>query len=213
MESILKEQNELVVRQIFQAEQNERIRIARDLHDSIGQKLSVMKMLLPRGDGNKDLEKISSYLDETATEVRAISHNLIPEILNFGLMKALDDMVDKINETESIKVDYSSDMNLNELKLSRQTELSVFRIVQEILNNIIKHAQTPVIHMNIKLETGFVHIVIADKGKGFDLNRIEQSEGIGWKNIFARIQLLNGKIDIHSEKNKGSKFMINVPVA
>lgn len=213
LELMLKEQNELVVRQIFQAEQKERIRIARDLHDSIGQKLSVMKMLLPKSEGNKDLQKISIYLDETATEVRSISHNLIPEILNFGLMKAIDDLVDKINASQKMKVGYHSDISINDLKLAKQTELSVFRIVQEILNNIIKHAQTPVILMELKLVHEFIHIHIADKGKGFDLNKIDQSDGIGWKNIFARIKLLNGNIDIQSEKNKGSQFIINVPIA
>lgn len=212
LELMLKEQNEMVVREIFQAEQKERIRIARDLHDSIGQKLSVMKMLLPKSEESKELEKISSYLDETATEVRSISHNLIPEILNFGLIKALDDLVDKINVSTKINVDYRSEAGLKDLKLEKQTELSVFRIVQEILNNIIKHAQTSAILMEIKLKSEFIHIHIADNGTGFDVDSIDQSQGIGWKNIFARIKLLNGKIDIRSEKNKGSQFIINVPV-
>ncbi len=210
---ILKEQNELVVREIFQAEQKERIRIARDLHDSIGQKLSVMKMILPKSEGNQDIEMIANYLDETATEVRNISHNLIPEILNFGLIKAIDDLVDKINSTDGIKVNYLPDLNLNNVKLSKQTELSVFRIIQEILNNIIKHAQTKGIDIVLKFDNEFIHISIADDGKGFDPKKIQNSDGIGWKNIYARIKLINGNIDIHSEKNKGSKFIINFPIA
>src|SRR5574343_1981078 len=123
-------------------------------------------------------------------------------------MKALDDLVDKINVSTKINVYYISEAGLKDLKLEKQTELSVFRIVQEILNNIIKHAQTSAILMEIKLKSEFIHIHIADNGTGFDVDSIDQSQGIGWKNIFARIKLLNGKIDIRSEKNKGAQFII-----
>ncbi len=211
-EKLLRLQDEKNVRDIFEAEQKERIRIARDLHDSIGQKLSVIKMLLPKREGDKDLEKISEFLNETAAEVRNISHNLIPEILNFGLLKALEDMTDKINQSGKIKVEFTPEINLNDIKLSRQTELSLYRIIQEILNNIIKHAQTTGVSLTVKAIENFIQINIIDNGKGFELNAIEQSQGIGWKNIFARIKLINGKIDIHSEKNKGSQFLINVPI-
>ncbi|MGE4346761.1 MAG: tetratricopeptide repeat protein [Flavobacteriaceae bacterium] len=207
-----KEEEQKINSAIFESEQKERVRIARDLHDSIGQKLSVMKMLLPKADGNENLTKISSFLDETATEVRSISHNLIPEILNFGLIKAIDEIADKINSTENIKVEFKADETLKQLSLPKQTEVSLYRIVQEILSNIVKHSQTDKILIEIKSLSGFVQINIKDNGVGFDTNVIDESEGLGWKNIFARIKLINGNLKIQSEKNKGSDFLINIPV-
>lgn len=211
-DKLLRAQEEKNVREIFEAEQNERIRIARDLHDSIGQKLSVIKMLLPEHNDNPELKKISGYVDETAREVRTISHNLIPEILNFGLLKALEELTDQINQSHKIKVDFSSALDQTQLFLSKRTELSVYRIIQEILNNIIKHAQTQKVSLKLTVVDNFIQIFIADFGRGFEISNLEKSEGIGWKNIFARIKLINGNIDIHSDKNKGSQFLINVPI-
>lgn len=207
-----KEEEQKINSVIFESEQKERIRIARDLHDSIGQKLSVMKMLLPKADGNENLAKISGFLDETATEVRSISHNLIPEILNFGLIKAIDEMTDRINSTENISVEFRTNETTNRLNLNKQTEISVYRIIQEIMSNIVRHSKTDKILIEIKSFPDFIQINIKDNGIGFDINAIDQSEGLGWKNIFARIKLINGNLKVHSEKNKGSDFLINIPV-
>ncbi|MCS6979059.1 MAG: sensor histidine kinase [Flavobacteriales bacterium] len=211
-EKLLQQQHEKSVQEIFQAEQNERIRIARDLHDSIGQKLAVIRMLMPPHNQEPKLEKMHRYLEETAQEVREISHNLIPEILNFGLVKAIQSLVDRIHSTEKIQVAFHAEEALNKLTLPRETELSLYRIVQEILSNIIRHARTERIQVNLSLEGHEVHIRIEDSGVGFDTEKIDESRGIGWKNIFARIRLVNGKIRIHSEKNKGSQFLISIPV-
>ncbi|GIV32624.1 MAG: hypothetical protein KatS3mg031_0159 [Chitinophagales bacterium] len=209
----LREQHDKSVREIFRAEQNERIRIARDLHDSIGQKLAVMRMILPKAEGNKELEKVSAYLEETANEVRNISHNLIPEILNFGLAKAIENLADRINSTEQLKVTFTLDEQLHKISLPKQSELSLYRIIQEILSNIIRHAQTDTVNIHLGADDKFVQLVIEDKGHGFDTRAIDESKGLGWKNIFARIKLINGNIKIQSEKNKGSTFVINIPIA
>jgi signal transduction histidine kinase len=212
-EQLIQQQSEKTLQEIFNAEQKERIRIARDLHDSIGQKLAVMRMLLPKADGNKELEKVSAYLDETANEVRSISHNLIPEILNFGLVKAVENLVDRINSTENICVDFTADEELYKLTLSKQTELSLYRIIQEIISNIIRHSKTEKLKIELNADKNFVHISITDSGIGFNTEAIDESKGLGWKNIFARIKLINGNIKIQSEKNKGSNFLINIPIA
>lgn len=212
-EQLLQQQHEKNVQEIFHAEQNERIRIARDLHDSIGQKLSVIRMLLPIQDVNTNMQKIASYLDETAAEVRAISHSLIPEILNLGLIKAMENLAEQIKNTNNIHVQFIADKNLQKLSLSKQTELSLYRIVQEILSNIIRHSKTETLDIELKATEDFVQILIEDKGVGFDTENINETKGIGWKNIFARIKLINGNIQIRSEKNKGSHFLINIPVA
>ncbi len=210
---LMQQQNEKTIREIFNAEQKERIRIARDLHDSIGQKLAVMRMLLPKSNEHPELEKVASYLDETATEVRSISHNLIPEILNFGLIKAIEGLADRINSTENIKVNFRADDSLQKLSLSKQTELSLYRIVQEILSNIIRHSKTDSVLMEMKCVDDMVQLVVKDNGVGFETQQIDESKGLGWKNIFARIKLMNGDIKIESQKNRGSNFLIHIPIA
>ncbi len=196
---------------IFESEQKERIRIARDLHDSIGQKLSVMKMLLSSEDeGN--LKKAVSFLDETTEEVRAISHNLVPEILNLGLTKALENLAEQLNQSNKIKVNLNITPMLTKLQLAKQTEVSLYRIIQEIISNIIKHAKTDSILINVATKENFLQINIQDNGIGVDVKAIEASSGLGWKNIFARIKLINGELKIQSEKQKGSNFYINIPI-
>lgn len=210
---LLRQQNEKALQEIFNAEQKERIRIARDLHDSIGQKLAVMRMILPKAEGSMELEKIKDYLDETANEVRNISHNLIPEILNFGLVKAIEHLTDRINSTENIRVAFTADEQIQKITLPKQTELSLYRIIQEILSNILRHSKTEHLKIELTSESNFVRIAITDNGVGFSTETIDESKGLGWKNIFARIKLINGSIKIQSEKNKGSQFLINIPIA
>lgn len=210
---LIREQNEHTIRKIFDAEQKERIRIARDLHDSIGQKLSVMKMLLTSKDITSKADEVSNFLDETATEVRAISHNLVPEIINLGLSKAIENLVERMNSTDSIHVHFSQKNENKNKFVSKQTELSLYRIIQEITSNIIRHSQTKELNIELEYQVDAIQIVIVDHGVGFDRSRIDESNGLGWKNIFARIKLVNGKIKINSEKDKGSNFLINIPIA
>jgi len=207
-ELLLKEQNEKAVKEIFHAEQKERIRIARDLHDSIGQKLSVMRMLLSGNRGSTDLQKVSDFMDETAAEVRSISHNLIPEILNFGLMKAIEALADRINSTENVKVRFEVDEAMKDVKLSEQKELSVYRTVQEILSNIVRHSQAEKVDISVRADPQSVQIIIEDNGIGFDTEAIDASQGLGWKNIFARVKLMDGQLKVHSQKNSGSRFIL-----
>lgn len=209
---LLQEQHEKSIREIFEAEQKERIRIARDLHDSIGQKLAVMRMLLPSKDEFPDIKKVTNYLDEITSEVRNISHNLIPEILNFGLVKALESLATRINSTKHIQVHFVADKKIDDLELPKQTELSLYRIIQEITSNIVRHSQTKNLTLELIHLSESIQITITDEGIGFDNEAIDESTGLGWKNIFARIKLANGKIKIHSEKDKGSQFMINIPI-
>lgn len=200
-----------MVKEIYKAEQKERVRLARDLHDSIGQKLSVMKMLLPN-DEHLDLGKIHQYLDETANEVRSISHNLIPEILNLGFLKALKNLADYYNASK--KINFKLDIKENAVfrSISKEVEVALYRILQELLTNITKHAQAGEIEMTVSFDNNEIVIIVNENGRGLDKDKIKQSKGLGWRNIFARIQLLNGSIDVESKSGLGSTFIIKIPV-
>ncbi|MCB0708405.1 MAG: hypothetical protein KDC15_03320 [Chitinophagaceae bacterium] len=207
-------EQQLQTQALYEGEQKERIRIAQDLHDSIGQKLSVMKLLLPDGENNTEtdnhrLQKISTLLDETTSEVRNISHNLVPEILNFGLLKALEKTAVQINNSKTVHC-FIIKTEWLKINLSKQTEVVVFRIVQEILNNMVRHAGASKINIKLNENSNNLQIFIEDNGKGFDPSKMENSEGLGWKNLQARTKLIGGKLHIAAEKGNGSRFEISV---
>lgn len=216
LRTVLAAQQQLATKALFEGEQNERMRIARDLHDSIGQMLSVVKMQLS-GLRFKDepqqnnVLQTQDLLDKTIEEVRHISHNLIPEELNFGIVSALEELCSRINNTEGTKVHLSVNEAVKNYGFSKPFELSLYRIVQEILNNMLKHANASAIHIGMLREEQSILLDIRDDGKGFDTADIAASKGIGWKNIFARVNLLNGKMDIRSEKIKGTQIQIMLP--
>jgi two-component system NarL family sensor kinase len=200
---------------IFEGEQKERIRIARDLHDSIGQMLSVIKMnissLNQRHSYDQAIEGMLTLVDETITEVRHISHDLIPEELNFGLFAALEDLCEKINLAGTTKVSINVPDNAREHQFDKSNELSIYRIVQEVLSNMVRHAHATQIDINVVQHIQNMTLFIKDNGKGFDVNNIQQSKGLGWKNIAARVNLLDGKLQILSEQLSGTQIEITIP--
>ena len=212
LQTALYKQQELATKAVFEGEQNERIRIARDLHDGIGQMLSVVKMNVSTlNPGDKVVAGTLGLVDKTIDELRAISHNLIPEALNFGLVAALEDTCSKINETGTTKVTLDLAAELKNHTLTQQHELSIYRIVQEVLHNMTRHANASHIWLAIKISNGGLMIAIADDGDGFDVSKIDASKGIGWKNISARIRLMDGKMNIRSEKSSGTQIHISIP--
>ncbi len=205
-------QQEIATKSIFEGEQNERIRIARDLHDGIGQMLSVVKMNVSTlNPSDKTVEGTLSLVDKTITELRTISHNLIPEALNFGLFAALEDICKKINDAGKTRVDLNVAQEMDEVPLTQQNKLSIYRIVQEVLNNMIKHANASHISIDIKKSNENMLIAIKDDGDGFDTSKIDDSKGMGWKNISARVHLMDGDMNIKSEKLIGTQIEISIP--
>ena len=205
-------QQEIATRAVFEGEQNERIRIARDLHDGIGQMLSVVKMNVSTlNSADKTVDNTLNLVDKTIDELRSISHNLIPEALNFGLYAALEDICQKINDTGKTQVNIHVAENVQHINLAQQNKLSVYRIVQEVLNNMVKHANASQIDVDITKGEAHMLIAIRDNGVGFDTAKIDDSKGIGWKNISARVHLLDGDMNIKSEKLLGTQIEISIP--
>ncbi|RVU02077.1 tetratricopeptide repeat protein [Mucilaginibacter limnophilus] len=204
-------QQEIATRSLFEGEQKERVRIARDLHDSIGQMLSVVKMNLSQRQDDPSLNDTLSLVDETITEVRHISHNLIPEELNFGLFSALEDLAEKINAAGNTQVITTIPDEARAHQFEKANELSVYRIVQEVLSNMVRHAQATEIALSVLQQDGLMTLVIRDNGKGFDTSLIGQSKGLGWKNIAARVNMLNGNMQVSSERLSGTQIEITIP--
>ncbi len=200
-------------RSIFEGEQAERIRIARDLHDSIGQMLAVMKMRLT-SQPQDDLENktiITNLVDKTIDEVRAISHNLIPEDLTFGTVRALENLCARMAQNSGIAVQFLVDDAVRAHRFNQEFGLSLYRIVQEVLGNIMKHSGASEISLSMSQVNSAIVLQIEDNGKGFDTAAIGESTGIGWKNIYARVGLLNGVVDVRSERISGTRIHISIP--
>lgn len=195
---------------VLESETKERFRIARDLHDSVGQMLSVIKMHLSNTNDNDSLGEL---VDNTISEVRTISHNLIPEALNFGLKRALEELIEKSQLQEKVSINLEFNIQKSDLNLAQEKELMLFRIIQELLGNTFKHAQASEIELQLYVSNANVIVSFKENGIGFDTKKIAQSAGLGWKNTYARLSLMNGEIEVSSEKNKGSNIKITLPNA
>ena len=205
----IQQQKDANVHAVFESEQTERIRIARDLHDSIGQKLSVLKMYLHNR--ANDAEKTPALIDETIQEVRDISHNLLPEELNFGFINAVKSDIEKLNVTRHFKINTVIEEG-NYQKMSLLASLNVLRVFRELLGNLVKHSKASEIFIHVNIIKNDFHLQIKDDGIGISKHAVEESKGIGWKNIFARINMLKGIIQIEKNETAGSIIQIIIPI-
>jgi len=200
-------------RQLIESQEAERKRIAAELHDGLGQNLVVIKnraMLgINKGDDKERVAKELNNISESATqaleEVREITNNLRPQLLDrLGLTKAINAMLKKVSGV----IEIESEIDLIDNIFNESEEISVYRIVQESLNNIIKHSDASDAIVKIKRENDKVLIVIEDNGKGFDSANIKS--GLGLVGLKERAQLLNGEFSIDSKIGEGTRILFRV---
>lgn len=200
---------------VNEAEENLKAQIAQDLHDSVGQKLAVAQMHLSMiNTENVDVvNNVSAILRQTTTDVREISHNLFPTDLNKGLLPALQHLCEQMNFVNAkIKTQLNIDETVANANIHKDIEQVIFRIIQEIINNAIKHSEADKININLSLKNNHISIDIADNGKGFDTDQIQNAKGIGVKTMMNRIHYINGMIKLNSVLNKGTSFYIEIPL-
>ncbi|PKP21909.1 MAG: hypothetical protein CVU05_05820 [Bacteroidetes bacterium HGW-Bacteroidetes-21] len=210
-------QKNLGLKAVIEAEEKERIRIAKDLHDGIGQLLSTARvnMAALEGDINTEdealLNNALNVIDESIKEVRSISHNMMPvALVEFGLVKAVDVLVMRVSEANIFKI-YFLHSGLEE-RIEQSVEISIYRIIQEVLNNMIKHSKAANVVIDLQKTGDKILLKIQDDGKGFNTTEIDRSQGIGWKNIYSRLYLINGKMDIRSNPGQGTVININCSI-
>lgn len=205
---------------IIQAEETERKRFAKDLHDGLGPILSTVKMSLSslsrieKDDQTKKILRNSDMvIDEAIKSIREISNNLSPHILNnFGLNKAMRNFINKINYSDTIKIKFTSNFENDRFEIN--TEVVLYRVLCELINNTIKHAEASLINISLEKMADKISCRYKDNGKGFDISMLSPSQhsGMGYSNMVTRINSLNGSFHISSEKEKGTKASIIVPV-
>lgn len=219
LEELLKEQERKAITSMISGQEEERERIAKDLHDRLGSMLSVVKIHYKSVE--EDLEKIkketkSQYekanelLDEACEAVRKIAHNMLSGTLTkFGLIPALRELKQKIEETKMLQIELLAHGLDN--RLDNTTEIQLYRIIQELLNNILKHAKATEVTIQLLRRETDLNIMVFDNGIGFDKN-INQSEGMGLKSIHARVAEMNGHVLIDSGSGSGTTITIEIPM-
>jgi two-component system, NarL family, sensor kinase len=204
---------------MLQGQEEERSRIAKDLHDGLGGMLSGTKLsfinmkenLVLTPENAVQFDKSISMLDNTIADLRKVAHNLMPEALvKFGLQEAVRDFCNSIQSSTNLKVVYQP-LGENR-KLSNTAEVFTYRIIQELVNNAVKHANASQIIVQLTTNNNKVGIAVEDDGKGFDVNAIANSKGAGMDNIKYRVQYFNGTIDTVTSAGNGTSVNIELVV-
>ena len=218
--TLLKEQELTTINAMVDGQEKERKRIAEDLHDNLGSVLATLKLHFENLKMNREKKKIDqetlfdkteNLIDEAYLKVRRIAHAKNAGVIaNQGLLVAIQMMAEKISSADKIKievVDYGLDK-----RLDNSLEITIFRIIQELLTNIMKHAEAKNATINISLYDKNLNIIIEDNGKGFDIKKVNLKSGMGINSIKTRIEHLKGTFEVDSTIGKGSSIIIDLPV-
>lgn len=205
---------------VLKGEEQERTRLAKDLHDGLGGMLSGIKYSFSSMKGNlimtpenlKAFERSMDMLDSSIMEMRRVAHNMMPEALvRFGLDTALRDFCNDINQSGALKVSYQS-IGMADMPFDQTFSITVYRIIQELISNTMKHASAKNAIVQVTRTDGKISVTVEDDGKGFDTSVLNSVKGIGWTNIRHRVEFLKGTSDIHSEPGNGTSVHIEFNV-
>jgi signal transduction histidine kinase len=202
---------------VFQAQEEERRRIAKELHDGIGQTISAIKMNYQSLSGKAvekelapDFEKIGKMLENAGAEVRIISHQMLPkELEQFGLVPAVEGMLSLNLENAPLK--YQFEHSGFTERIGSQIELAMFRVLQELISNVIKHSKANLLTVQLVKLKSHVVLNVSDNGIGFDVE-CKEKNGIGLLNIASRIDAIKGHLHYESEPGKGTSVTIRTPI-
>ena len=172
--------------------------------------MNLKDMMAKNSDDQLLFDRSLDMLDGSIIELRRVAHNLMPEtLLKFGLDTAIKDSCNKITDTGTLNVSYQS-INLQNLTSNQSVQITIYRIVQEMINNVLKHASATNVYVQLALHDSHLTISVEDDGIGFDTTKIHESVGIGLSNIQNRVDYLKGTIEYQSEINKGTSIQIDI---
>ena len=223
-QELLVKDRELKVKEAYiqaslESQEQERRRMAQDLHDGFGQYISALRMYVSqlKSDQAKEefkselVSRTDSVLDEMSKEISNVVYDLMPAtLIRFGLISALEDLAHRINAGQKVKLEIES-QNLPE-RMDELVEINLFRICQEWINNVLKYAKAQHIALNLSENQGIARLQILDDGQGFDVSIFQHSKRNGWKNITTRAELLNGKLELFTQVGQqGTELLITFP--
>lgn len=198
---------------LLEGQENERRRIIMELHDGVGQVLTAIRMQVDMLENeNERKDEIKSQINEAIAEVKRISYHVMPQaIVDFGLEAALKGLCDTIEKYSSTTIDFRYIREI-ERELDFEISIAVFRIAQEGLNNIVKHAGATQVNLHLLDKEDEVYFILEDNGSGFNENEIGNNPGSGLRNIQERAMLLNGTAEIRSTPGTGTSIEIHIPI-
>ncbi|NQX98675.1 MAG: sensor histidine kinase, partial [Flavobacteriales bacterium] len=198
--------------------EQERERISRDLHDGVGQSLAAIKLHFESFKANHnqnneiedELETISTILQDTIQDLRRICFNTLPIVLQeYGLIKGIQELqINASNKDFKILFSYNDEFPA----MSKPLQISIFRIIQEFINNSIKHGESTEVIIDLENNSEYIILNLKDNGVGFNINDLELFKGHGLKNIQNRIDSFKGKIEMNSVIDRGTEFDIAFPI-
>lgn len=215
----LEEEKKLMAaKMIVEGQEEERKRIARELHDGLGVLLSATKMQFTTikdhsPENQPMIKKAIQLLEQASGDVRKISHNMMPGLLTkLGFFEAVEDLFENIHDSGELQA--LIEIEGEQERLPENKEIMLYRIIQELVNNTLKHAKAKKIKLKIDVGSDNLHLVFEDDGQGFEVEKIldTDSESLGLKSIQSRISFLNGKVTIESKPGEGVKYSMIVPV-
>jgi signal transduction histidine kinase len=210
-----RQQQVISLQSMVNGQETERTRIAKDLHDGLGGVFSTVKMHLstlqhdvPGLKENQLFNKSYELVDTAAVEVRRIAHNMMPEVLmKLGLTDGLNDMCNNISSGKLLKVNFLA--YGMEKRLNASTEIMLYRIVQELINNIIKHSQATEAIVQFNRDGNRLQVTVEDNGRGFNTKETDGQHHSGLETVQSRVDYLNGKLSIESEQGLGTTVMMD----
>ena len=187
--------------------------ISEEIHDNIGQMLSLVRINLNRlstDSRQEQIDETDELLGKAIVDLRNLSHTLNTNfLLQAGLASSLSKLVDSIRRSGSLQVHFSA--STDTLRLSKEKSIILFRMIQESLNNVMKHAGATEMWLKLEEQPGAIVVSIADNGKGFDTGILEKpSEGLGLNNIFTRAKMIGGEVDTKSAPDSGTTILIKI---
>lgn len=208
------------VSSIMQGQEEERSRMAKDLHDGLGGILSGIKLNLSAMRGNQIMQEADAnifsrsinQLDTAIQEMRRVAHNLMPEaLLKFGLNEAIQDFCEGINASKTVKVKFTHIGS--EIPKEQSTQVILYRIIQELTNNAMKYAQAKNIFIQINTHEKGITLTVEDDGIGFDTSALTKNKGAGINNVISRVNYLKGEFKIDSKMGEGTTANIEIPLS
>ncbi len=196
--------------------ENERKRIATDLHDELGPLLSAVRIQInhlqaPSEQDKKVISFANKHIDDILSKTREISYNLLPNTLvRKGLFKAVEEYIVKLNDVHDLKIVYRNNAHI---KFDEQSEINIYRIIQEVIHNTIKHAKATQLVIEFKKQADQLTLTTVDDGIGFDFQQIaDLHTGLGLWNLQSRAEVLNANFQRIAEAGKGTMYVFEIPL-
>jgi signal transduction histidine kinase len=200
---------------LIESQEQERTRIGRELHDDINQRLAMLGMELEQLQDNPSelksrVQELRKQTTELSNDVQALSHDLHSSKLEYlGVVAGMKSWCKDFAERQKLEIDFRSEVSS---PLTRELGISLFRVLQEALQNAVKHSGTKRFVVQLREDPSEIHMIVSDSGKGFDVEAAFQGRGLGLTSMRERIRLVNGTIAIESKLMSGTTIQVHVPL-